>query len=649
MAWVLAAALVGAGCVRPGGGGAQMARPGVGEPAPAADPLAGCAVADLPKARLWRLTQVQLRNTLRDLFGFAGVAVDSLPAESRLEGFANGSDGLGVPPLLMDKYHTVAEEIASEAVRRSSSLLPCRLEELGGGPCLRDFLAGFGLRVWRRPLSGAEVTRLAGVYSAAAAATDAGNGLRSLLKALLLSPNFLFRSELGGAPGPDGMVRLTEFEMAAALSYLFWDTTPDETLLHLASVGRLSEPLVLRAQARRLLRSTPRAAPVFTAFVRQWLKIEDLVRSRKDRKVFPMYGSAVAADLLEENRRFVESVAFDPGGDRRLRTLLTAPYGFVNARTAAIYGLAAPEPPSRNRRRAAVAAEAAPAPGGPPAPAAGEPPAPVDEDPEQPDPDPAADEDAPPAPPAPPAPAGSNATPAAAPATAPAIATATSALPTAPAKGTGTAAIFIEGTALRAQGLDPGERRGLLTQGAFLAAHSGPDTPKLVARGSLVREQLLCGEVPEPPDDFKFDEAKITEDMTAREKFSVHATNPFCSRCHALFDSIGFALESYDAIGRFRRTDKNKPIDPSGKLTSPGGREIQFASFVELVERLADLPETQDCFARQYLTFATGRTAAEVSACEARVVARAFADSGHRLDALMLGVVESPGFFLRRK
>jgi len=81
------------------------------------------------------------------------VAVDSLPAESRLEGFANGSDGLGVPPLLMDKYHTVAEEIASEAVRRSGSLLPCGIGDLGAGGCLRDFLRGFGLRVWRRPLT----------------------------------------------------------------------------------------------------------------------------------------------------------------------------------------------------------------------------------------------------------------------------------------------------------------------------------------------------------------------------------------------------------------------------------------------------------------------------------------------------------------
>src|SRR5688572_26406291 len=95
------AALTCLGCVRPAAPPAAGAPAAVARPA-APDPLGGCAVADLPPPRLWRLTQSQLKNTLTDLFGLPGVAVDSLPAESRLEGFANGADRLGVPPLLMD-------------------------------------------------------------------------------------------------------------------------------------------------------------------------------------------------------------------------------------------------------------------------------------------------------------------------------------------------------------------------------------------------------------------------------------------------------------------------------------------------------------------------------------------------------------------
>jgi hypothetical protein len=537
----VALALIAAGgaCVRPVVPGRA---PGEG-----GDPLGGCGVADLPRPRVWRLTQTQLRNTLVDLFGFSAVAVESLPAESRLEGFANRSGALGVSPLLMDHLHTISEEMAAGALRRAGQLLSCPLAELGRGACLRDFLARFGRRTWRRPLTEAEIARLAGVYAAAAQATDAGNGLRVVIKALLLSPHFLFRSELGAGPGADGIVRLTDFELAAALSYLLWETTPDQTLLDLAAAGRLRDPAVRREQARRLFSSSRRAAPAFAAFVRQWLKIEDLPRIRKDRKRFPMYRD-VAGDLLEENRRFVDSVAFDPGGDRRLRTLLTAPYTFVNARTAAIYGVTAP-----------------PAGGG-----------------------------------------------------------------------------------LQTSPLPPAQRRGILTQSAFLASHAGSEEPNLVARGSFVREQVLCGEVPPPPDDFKFDEAKITEEMTAREKFTLHTRNPFCANCHALFDGIGFSLESYDAIGRFRSTDKDKPIDPSGTLKLPGRPELQFASFVDLVDRLADLPETSDCFSLQFLTYSTGRQAAEVSTCEARALARTFASSGHRLDELVLAVAASPGFALRR-
>ena len=78
------------------------------------------------------------------------------------------------------------------------------------------------------------------MYTAAAQATDPENGLRSLVKALLLSPNFLFRSELGTSDRPRTDA-LTDFELASALSYLLWDTTPDDTLLDLAAAGKLRD------------------------------------------------------------------------------------------------------------------------------------------------------------------------------------------------------------------------------------------------------------------------------------------------------------------------------------------------------------------------------------------------------------------------
>jgi Protein of unknown function (DUF1585) len=114
-----------------------------------------------------------------------------------------------------------------------------------------------------------------------------------------------------------------------------------------------------------------------------------------------------------------------------------------------------------------------------------------------------------------------------------------------------------------------------------------------------------------------------------------------------MFDGVGYAMEQYDPIGRFRTTDKMKTIDASGELPLPGGT-LKFANYVDLIDQVAKLPETYQCLAFQYDAYATGRSPAEVPACERESVARAFADGGYRLDALVSAIVTSPNFSLRR-
>src|SRR4051794_10519671 len=108
---LVAAVLGWAGCV------AHGAKPG--SPAPNAAPtssappaLTACEQDSLPAARVWRLTHAQLRNTLQDLAGYVGPAVDTLPPDARLEGFANGADRLGIPPLLMEYYFKASDEVS---------------------------------------------------------------------------------------------------------------------------------------------------------------------------------------------------------------------------------------------------------------------------------------------------------------------------------------------------------------------------------------------------------------------------------------------------------------------------------------------------------------------------------------------------------
>jgi hypothetical protein len=518
----------------PGAGGMSGTRP---------LPGGTCETKLATPPRLWRLTHQQFKNTIVDTFGFAVPVLDQFPAESRLDGYANAAERLGLSSVLFEYYSQAAQAVAAQVVSRSGEFIKCPLAELGrgGSACLTEFLDTFGRKAWRRPLNDEDRTRLTKLYQAAAAGGPE-LGLATVVQGLVLSANFLFRTELGAAPAT--ATTLTDLELASALSYLLWDAPPDEQLLDLAVAGKLHAPETLAAEARRLL-ATPKKAPAaLHSFFRQWLETEDLVEKPKDMTTHPLFDKEVARQLEAESERFIDEVVFEPGGDRSLRTLLTARHGYLSARTAPIYD------------------------------------------------------------------------------------------------GSG------GGADLARADLNPAQRRGLLTQASFLAAHAEPQNTSVVGRGRFMREEVLCDDVPPPPGEFKFDPKNITDDMTAREKFIEHSKNPACAACHALFDTIGFALENYDAIGKYRTTEKGKTIDPTGSLALPMGGKIDFKNFVDLIDQLAAGPDVYACFSSQLLQYASGRV--ELDACEEQSLAAGFADSGYRLDALLMAIVQSPGFVARR-
>jgi hypothetical protein len=496
----------------------------------------------IPEARLWRLTSSQFKHTVADAFGFTVPVLDTLPSESRLDGFANASERLGLSSSLFEYYGRAAEDIAAEALNKSASLLKCPVASLGTGTCLADFLGSVAEKAWRRPLAPDEVTKLTALYTAAAADVGPEGGFKTLVQALVLSPNFIFRTELGPGAATAGTVKLTDLELASALSYMLWDGPPDAALMELAKQGKLHDPDTLASEARRLYQEA-RAPEAMFSFVRQWLETEDFTDKPKDMMTFPTFTTEVAKDLEQETNLFVKGVFFDAGGDKSLTTLLTAPFGYLNARTAKLYGK------------------------------------------------------------------------------------------------------DVTGDALTKTDLDPAQRRGLLTQASFLGAHAEPINTSVVNRGRFIREEVLCSDVPPPPAAFKFDEKNITEDMTAREKFVEHSKNPACKGCHVMFDTIGFALENYDAVGRWRTTEKGKTIDPSGNIPMPSGGELAFTNFVDLIDKLGKGTDAYDCFSSQFLQYVSGRV--KLDDCERANLARTFADSGYKLDALVMAIVKSPSFSTR--
>jgi hypothetical protein len=160
-------------------------------------------------------------------------------------------------------------------------------------------------------------------------------GVKSALQAMLASPYFVFRFEAtpdDATPGKD--YKLSDYELASRLSFFLWSSIPDDRLLKLAASGRLSQPLTLDAEVKRML-ADPRADALATRFGGQWLRLQDIEKVRPDVFWFPDYDEQLGASMKKETELFFGDIV---RRDRSILTLLTANYTFVNERLARHYG-----------------------------------------------------------------------------------------------------------------------------------------------------------------------------------------------------------------------------------------------------------------------------------------------------------------------
>ncbi len=190
-------------------------------------------------------------------------------------------------------------------------------------------------------------------------------------------------------------------------------------------------------------------------------------------------------------------------------------------------------------------------------------------------------------------------------------------------------------------------RRGLLGQGSVLTVTSYPNRTSVVQRGKWVLENLLGTPPPPPPPDVpELKAAPHGKVLSMREQMQVHRVNPTCAACHARMDPIGFALENYDAVGRWRGEDAGAPIDASGKL--PDGTEFQGpAGLSQLI-----LTKYRDDFLRtateKLLTYALGRGVEYYDYPTIRSINRLAARDNHRISSWILAIVKSTPFQMRR-
>ena len=300
-----------------------------GEPAPGASPIR-------------RLSAWEYDNTILDLLGDDSHPAAAFPQEGG-SGFDNNADVSAVTRLMAQKYLDASEAIAARAVSDLAAVLPCDPAAIAGADehaCVEQWVEGFGLRAWRRPLTSEERSGMLALFDEARATEDLPTSVGLVLQAFLQSPYFLYRVELG-IPGEQGTaaVRLGDYEMASRLSYFLWGSMPDDALLDAAAVGGLSTPEDVEAQARRMLED-PKARRMVEHFHEQWLGTLRLATLEKDTTAFPTWTPELSAKQAQEAAAFVDHVFFE--GEGTLAELLTAPYTFVDAELAGHYGLAAP-------------------------------------------------------------------------------------------------------------------------------------------------------------------------------------------------------------------------------------------------------------------------------------------------------------------
>jgi hypothetical protein len=497
-----------------------------------------------------RLTKTEYGNTLHDLLGVEATIASDLPDEVSGEGYLNS-----LSPLQLEQYLAIADKALDRALSPDGSPPTDMQRRLFGEPPAsgaddrlraRDVARSLARRAYRRPPSQAEIDCLVEVF-------DLGRqnklsysaSLRLMLKAILVSPQFLFITPAEEVEQSVEIVPLDDYQLASRLSYLLWATMPDDQLMALADSGKLSEPPVLKAQVKRLLED-PRSRALFDGFGAQWLGVEKLADMTVDTAQFPQMTSKMRTAMYDEVRLFFDSIVRE---NQNVLSLIDCDYTFLNETLATIYGLQA----------------------------------------------------------------------------------------------------TVRGPKMRKVRLSDANRGGILGMPGILAATSFPNRTSPVKRGVWVLEQVLGDHIPPPPPDVpaleKQDQAAVAN-LTLRQRTALHRSNAVCANCHDRLDPIGFGLENFDAIGRWRDREENgSPIDASGEL--PGGK--RFSSPKELKVIIA---ERRDDFARnlveRLLAYALCRRLAGYDEIVVDGLMQDIAADGYRMQAVISAIVTSYPFTHRR-
>jgi Protein of unknown function (DUF1592)/Protein of unknown function (DUF1588)/Protein of unknown function (DUF1595)/Protein of unknown function (DUF1587)/Protein of unknown function (DUF1585) len=323
---------VGEGDGEPGGGGGGSGGTGSTDGLTDPDALLKSAQCKQPNpgaAPMRRLSNAEYGNVVGDLLKLptdASRIANAFLQETESLGFRNQAELLAVQSVVADQYMKAAEELSAKIATNAAQFANCT--GLAAPACGSKFIQDFGMRAFRRPLTAEEKTRYQASFDKAVASFDLSAGIEWTVNAMLQSPNFLYRPEFG-----DG--KPTSYEMASRLSFLFWQSMPDDELFAAAAADKLQTSAQVRAQAERLL-ADPRSDRSIE-FYRQWLDTDKLPGLKRDAKVFPNLPSDMTTLFAKETDAFARDLVF--GAEGTFEELMAAPYTYVNDALAKHYGI----------------------------------------------------------------------------------------------------------------------------------------------------------------------------------------------------------------------------------------------------------------------------------------------------------------------
>jgi mono/diheme cytochrome c family protein len=498
---------------------------------------AGLRVGPRP---LRRLNRAEYTATVQHLFDIHLDIGASLPVDGAGgEGFDNAAETLFLSPLHAEKYLETAKLATDFAAKEYKSRTRILIAKPGPGltphQAARKILAAFLPKAFRRPVTEADLAPYLTLFSHSLARGDAFEpSIFYTLRAVLVSPHFLFRAETG------------PYALASRLSYFLWGSLPNELLFDLAKRRELSNPEVLRALIPRMLRDD-RSHNFLKRFIEQWLHTRDLEGDKApDAKLFPEYA---ADEDLRGDIRLQPVYFFRELLNRNLPIthLLDSEGTIATSNLEKHFGLKLPL--NRNAAKQPQWVE----------------------------------------------------------------------LP----KNSG--------------------RGGVLGMPAVLAVSSYPYRTSPVLRGAFILDAILGTPPPAPPPNVPpLEESPPgAAPKSIRERLAQHRVNQACASCHSRIDPLGFALENFDSLGRWRDTEGGKPIDVSAEM--PDGQK--FAGPQEL---RAVLLSKQDLFVRnltsKLLGYALGRGLNLYDSCTIDAIVAEVKNNGYSSQRLIEAIVLSPPF-----